>query len=432
MEFLSEHLIPPTGHYLQLLEVLAVMTYLIHLPYIGMVIGSTALAMWLTFSNHEIPNPNFERLASELMDMFLGSKVAICVFGIFPLFVLPLIYAQWFAGSGATTLDYIPMSIPFVIVAFVLLFLYRNSFASRKTNLHTHLGLGTFGLLILLAAYFVLLSAVARLHDPEKWYRIKDIGIMLLNWNVIWKFLFFLHASFVVTGAGILFFRNWPGGDRVMDADYASFVRRLASGIMLAFSFALPVFYLFYIFTSPDIVFDNTVYVVAASVAVLAMFAAQVALTALRDVHPGHGASALVVVLTLFLAAGVVDLRAMANANREHAYAAEVATERQRATREAELEALLHASGGANLGEEVYTNTCLQCHRMDEKLVGPPLRTVLVKYVDDVEKLKDFLASPTKVNSEYPPMPNPGLTSAQIDAVTEYVIQQLDGGEGGH
>lgn len=430
MEFLSERLISPTGHYLQLLEVLAVMTYLIHLPYIGIVIGSTALAMWLTFSNSEIPNPNFERFASDLIETFLGNKVAIFVFGIFPLLVLPLIYAQWFAGTGATTLHYIPLTIPLVVLAFVLLFLYRSSFASHKTNMNTHLGMGTLGLLILIGAYFLLLSAVARLHDPEKWFRIKDVSVMLLNWNVIWKFLFFLHASFVVTGAGILFFFNWPGR-AAMDAEYAAFVRRFASGIMLAFSFALPVFFLFYIFTSPDVVFDNTLYLLAALVAVLAMIGALVALTALGDARPRHGTRAIAVVLAMFLVASVIDLRAMSNANREHAHAAELATERERATREAELEALLHSGAGADVGEQVFNTSCVQCHRFDEKLVGPPLNSVLPKYAGDLEKLKQFLENPEKVDPAYPPMPIPGLTSAQINAVSEYVVQQLDGEAGG-
>ncbi|MDH3198929.1 MAG: hypothetical protein OEO21_11890, partial [Candidatus Krumholzibacteria bacterium] len=75
MEFLSQHIIPPSGHYLSLLEFLAVMTQLIHLPYIGVVVGSTVLAMWLTFSDHEIPNPPLARFAGELLDTFLGNRV---------------------------------------------------------------------------------------------------------------------------------------------------------------------------------------------------------------------------------------------------------------------------------------------------------------------------------------------------------------------
>jgi hypothetical protein len=43
MDFLTQHVIPPTATHLKLLEFLAVVTYTIHLPYIAMVIGSTAV-----------------------------------------------------------------------------------------------------------------------------------------------------------------------------------------------------------------------------------------------------------------------------------------------------------------------------------------------------------------------------------------------------
>ena len=52
MEFFESFVIPPSGRYLDLLEVLAVMTYLIHLPYVGILLGTTALSVWLQFSNH--------------------------------------------------------------------------------------------------------------------------------------------------------------------------------------------------------------------------------------------------------------------------------------------------------------------------------------------------------------------------------------------
>jgi len=50
MDFLSQHIIAPSGQHLKLLEFLAIVVYSIHLPYIAMVIGSTGIAMWLTFS----------------------------------------------------------------------------------------------------------------------------------------------------------------------------------------------------------------------------------------------------------------------------------------------------------------------------------------------------------------------------------------------
>jgi cytochrome c551/c552 len=112
----------------------------------------------------------------------------------------------------------------------------------------------------------------------------------------------------------------------------------------------------------------------------------------------------------------------MANANREHARTIEQAAEKAAMEREVELEQAMAAASGKNLGEETFTKVCMQCHRFEEKLVGPPLKTVLGKY--DAESLKAFILSPTKKDPAYPPMPNPGLTPSQAAAVAACEFDQ--------
>jgi mono/diheme cytochrome c family protein len=433
MEFLSEHVIPPTGHYLDLLQVLAVIIYLIHLPYVGIAIGSTILSMWLTFRDREIPDSNFARFAGELVDTFLGNKYAMLVLGIFPLLTLPFIYAQWFAGLDATPIHYIPLAIPGVAVGMALLFFYRASYPARATNFGTHMLFGAGGVLVLLGSYFLLMCATGRLHDPEKWFRVTNVLIMVLNWNVIWKFLFFVHASIAITGGAVLFFFfRWPRkGLAPADADYTAFVRKFAGGIAIAFTFSLPVWYLFYIFTTPDVAFDKGVYVLAAALVLVAMITAFVLLSVLASSRPRWGTTTFTLFLVIFALMNIVDQRAMVNANQEHAALLTIEHEKEKAEREAEIEAVMAKQSGADVGKETFEGVCMQCHRFDEKLVGPPLNAVLPNYAANPEALRQFLANPTKRNPDYPPMPNPGLTKAQINAVAEYVLSQLESESGG-
>jgi cytochrome c len=430
MDFLSQHIIPPTAQHMSLLEFLAVVTFSIHLPYVAMVIGSTAVSMWLTLSDHELPTPRFARLAGDLIENALGNRLAMLILGVMPLFVFPFIYGQWFVGAAGAPLKYLVFVIPGVIAGFVLLALYRRSFAARKSSFAVHMGLGTLGLGALLASYFVLLSVVARLHDPEKWFRLKNLAILLLNWNVIWKFLFFVHIAFAITGAAILFFMLRWSRERVTgDPEYATFARKFGAGLGLAFCLALPVFYLFYVYTSPDVVFDNTNYLLATSVVFVSMLIAYGFIGALRAREPRFGATTFSLFIIVFALAGSFDLRAMANANREHARGIAQAAEKATMEREAELEQAMAAASGKNLGEETFTKVCTQCHRFEEKLVGPPLKDVLVKY--NAESLKAYILSPTKVDPAYPPMPNPGLTPAQAEAVAAYELAHLAGATGG-
>lgn len=424
MDFITQHIIPSTAEHLKLLQFLAVVTYAIHLPYIALVIGATAVSMWLTFSDHEIPNPRFARLAEDLVQTFLGSRIAMLVLGVLPLLALPLIYAEWFVGSTRVPIGYMLIAIPGVLLGLILVSLYRNSFAERASNYNLHMGLGTLGLGLLKVSYFILLATVARFDDPEKWYRVKNLVILLLNWNVIFKFLFFLHLALGITGAGILFFLfRWSNRGLAGDPDYATFVRRFGAGLGLAFCFALPVFNLFYVFTSPDVIFDSTTYLLATAMTFVAMVIAFSFIAALRAGRPRFGATTFMLFLVVFVMSASFDVRAMANANKEHARTLGQAAEKRKLERESEIEQRIAAASGKDLGEETFKNVCMQCHRFNEKLVGPPLASVLPKY--NLESLKAFIANPTKKDPNFPPMPNPGLTPAQIDAVAAYELQHL-------
>ena len=430
MDFLSQHIIAPSGQHLKMLEFLAIVTYTIHLPYIAMVIGSTALALWLTFSDHEIPNSNFARLADDVLRTFLGNTTAMLVLGVLPLFALPILYGIWFDSVPMAPIGYIVMPIPGVVLGLVILRFYRSTFSGRKTNYNQHMGLGTLGLLILIGSYFVLLSSVIRLQDPEKWFRLKNLVILLLNWNVIWKFLFFLHAAFGITGAAILFFMfRWSNRATSGDPAYAAFVRKFASGISLAFCFALPLFDLLYVFTSPDIVFDSTTYLMATGIVFVCMLIAFMLIGSLRAGAARHVASIFTMFLIVFVLSASFDVRAMANANKEHAVLLEAQSEKKKAEREAEIEATLAEQSGSSVGEETFNKVCVQCHRFDTKLVGPPLAEKLGSYTK--ESLVAFILNPTKKDPAYPPMPNPGLTQAQAAAVAEYELSHYKEATGG-
>jgi mono/diheme cytochrome c family protein len=161
------------------------------------------------------------------------------------------------------------------------------------------------------------------------------------------------------------------------------------------------------------------------------MISAWVLLAILTSARPRLAATAFTLSLVIFALMGVVDQKAMVNANMEHAALLTIEAEREKAEREAEIEAILAAGHGEGLGEEVFTTTCMQCHRFDERLVGPPLAKVLPLYKPNIEALRAFIANPTKRNPDYPPMPNPGLTTAQVNAVAEYVMEELKKHEGG-
>ena len=434
MEFLGQNVLEANGHYMSLLEVLTVMVYLINLPYTGIVIGTLALSMFLSFRDHEIPDSRFSRLSGDLMETFLGNTTAMVVLGVCPLLALPLIYAQWFNGLDATPLPYIPFAVLLVVIGYGLVIGYRNSYARRKNEFGWHIFLGNSAGAMLSLSYLVLIAAVVRLHDPESWFRVKDMLIMVLNWNVIWKWMFFMHASMAISGAAVLFFFLGMRREETMrDPEYASFVRKWGGGVSLAFTMALPVFYVFYIFTTPNVAVNNTVYLMATAVPLVAMVIALYLLGVLRSAAPRFGGIIFSLFIVFFTLASSVDLVAMNQANREHYRTIERTAEEHKAARESELHARLEGGGGAAAGEQTYQTVCSACHKMDERLVGPALNDVLPKY-QSIDALVGFLTNPAKVDPNYPPMPNPGLSPQQARSVAEYLLgAEADAGsQSGH
>jgi len=206
-------------------------------------------------------------------------------------------------------------------------------------------------------------------------------------------------------------------------------VRKFASGISLAFCFALPLFDLLYVFTSPDIVFDSTTYLMATGIVFVCMLIAFMLIGSLRAGAARHVASIFTMFLIVFVLSASFDVRAMANANKEHAVLLEAQSEKKKAEREAEIEATLAEQSGSSVGEETFNKVCMQCHRFDTKLVGPPLAEKLGSYTK--ESLVAFILNPTKKDPAYPPMPNPGLTPAQANAVAEYELSHYKEATGG-
>jgi cytochrome c len=76
-------------------------------------------------------------------------------------------------------------------------------------------------------------------------------------------------------------------------------------------------------------------------------------------------------------------------------------------------------------GEEIYQIRCASCHKFDIKLVGPPHNEVVPKYFGKEKELIAYIKNPTKIDPNYPPMPNPGLKPNEVKAVVDYVLEQV-------
>jgi cytochrome c len=316
-----------------------------------------------------------------------------------------------------------------IVAGLAMLAAYRATLRPAGGNSMANIGLGAAGLLVLLLGTYVLLGSITRFFDPEKWPFHHHAVRTLTSWNVIWRYMVFLSASVSITGGAVLFFFfRWPGGAKEWGAGEARFVKNLGAGAIIAGAALFPVFGFFYLFTLPIVSLSRELYGLGvASLGVL--FAASVyAYRAILSPAPRFGARAFALFLVLFSLMIVGDQVSLVNATREHI--AGLAAEAEE--REAEI-ALIRETAREKAalvdpvrGGEVYKAVCETCHRMDERLVGPPLGAVLPKYAGRLEDLAAFIQKPSKVDPEYPPMPAPGLPRADVRSVAAYLLGQLE------
>ncbi len=295
------------------------------------------------------------------------------------------------------------------------------------------------GLAVLLLGAYVLVTSIVRFNDPERWHLAQNPGRLMVSFNVIWKYAYFMLGAVCATCCAMLyFFFQWPGRKPVTDERYARFVKNFAAGLAMPCLFLLPVMGFFYLITTPLVALSGLVYGLATA-SLLLMFILFIYLfrTLLAE-KSRFGAHVFVLVLGVFFLVAVGDQLNLVNATAEHTTARIAEAGEAAAQLALEREAARPAAVAVDLarGEEVYNTICIACHRMDQRLVGPALETVLPKYQGKIDELIAFIQKPTKKNEDFPPMPAPALPLSDVKSVAAYLLGETpDAGgsdDGGH
>lgn len=423
METTGNYLLLPSADQLGVVKLLLLVVFLVHLPYIGMTIGGSLLSVIFNLRDQRKHNPIFARLAWDTIDTIAYNKSVGVIFGFLPLVVIFIALALILYQSGSFSFVYLALAILLAFVGLALVFGYKQLFA-RRDKLSLLIGFGGHAVLIL--AYFFLLGNFTHFFDPEKWPFVQNPLDLVLSWKTIAKFLHFSTLALAITGVSLVFFLlHWrKKTDR--DPDYESFVLKLGAGIGLFFTLVQPVFLLFDLINTVDVSLSRAVFAGTAMMLVLLFIISLLLLKMLSQSRARLGPAVAIIYLLFFLVLVLND-----GWTREKAI--EVHTRGLLAKAQAvkdEIHDRRLAAGAveivadAQAGEKVFNNRCTACHQFDARLVGPPLHSVLPKYVDNVAELKSYLASPQKKNPEYPAMPNLGLSSAEIESVTAYVLSQ--------
>ncbi|MDH3237933.1 MAG: cytochrome c [Deltaproteobacteria bacterium] len=402
-----------------------------HLPFLGFLIGGSAVSLLLNFLGKEKRDPSYLRFSQELMRTVLMSKSALFLFGLVPLLLVWFAYARVLFDPSPLPWQFWGVLLAALIFGFAFLLLYRSA-RDRTLDLSPiSAATGAAGLLALILAFFLFSAGYGILFNPSKLPLLQKQIQFFLSWNGVVKFLLFLAFFFGMTGAAILLLcgRSAEGGEGT-EAGYRRLVHRFGANLTFLATLVLPVFLLLDLVTLPVVALSAEVFVSSAVVLLLSLAVCLTLFLFDGKGEGGPGARVVFLFVLIFLAMLLHDDAAVGNAYQDRvAFLAMQEAVMAETGKEAHREApAATAQTKADAGKVVFETICAGCHRFDIRVVGPPLSEVVPKYGGDAEKLKAFIRAPVKVNPGYPSMPRLGLPEEEIDAVARYLIEKVKAG----
>jgi cytochrome c551/c552 len=426
------HLQPLSTEFYTLLRYGLFLVLLIHLPFLGNVIGGSAVSLFLNYLGTEKRDPSYLRFSQELMRTVLISKSTLFIFGLVPLLLVWFIFARVLFDASPLPWQFWAVILAVLFSGFALLSSYRSA-RGRATDLSPmSAAIGAAGLLAVLLAFFLFSAGYGILFNPGKLPLLQKHVQFLLSWNGVVKFLLFVTFFFGMTGGVILLLgAREAEGNEGPDSDSRQVVCDF--GVILTFlaTLVLPVFVLFDLVTLPENALSAELFATSAVVLLLSLAVCLVLSFSSGKGKGRLGPWVLTLYVLIFFTVLLHDNAAIGNAYGDRiAFLAmqAPAAEAEHAKEGLRKEPAAAGQAAAEKGKAVFEKICAGCHRFDIRVVGPPLSERVPIYHGDVEALKGFIRNPVKRNPGYPSMPKLGLPEEEIDAVARYLIEKVKAG----
>lgn len=254
----SDNILPipaPTG----LLEVLIILTFILHILFVNFTLSLTAGAVGLEITGKIKNNSLLDQMAKSCSFHASIHKSIAVVLGVAPLLIISVIYTQYFYSSTLLIGKMWMSIIGLLIIAFLLLYLYKFKWDKWQNKKGLHISVGFLALLILLFIPLIFIVNVTSMLYPELWSESKGFFTNLFYYPQIWqRYLHFILASLATGGFYVFLFfayKNWRG-DTLKDYEQSLklfgakvgfwiTVLQLVAGFILLFAFKTDVRMLF-------------------------------------------------------------------------------------------------------------------------------------------------------------------------------------------
>jgi len=416
MEFLKDIALPQSAEHIQLLHYMLILVLFLFVPFVGAIFGGTVISVFYKTKEKINLDENSKKFSQDIIELVTVNKSVGFILGLAPLVTAIIIFSQLFQSSENSNLIYLGISFLLLVIAFNFVYDYRNSF--RYID-NVDLNSGKMAIVFLFFALWFFSAGISVAVFNDNW---QPNGILsaLLSSIAIIRFLFLIVASFAITGGAILFGIFYlDDGKRNSNEEYGIFVRKKVAKISFTFTAILPLLFFVNLIIIPGSSLSGAVFVYIIIGLFLLFLAYHFMYVILVRFRIKFTAFLYFSLLCMVLSVIISDQLVINNSTKVSSAILAVKYD--------DILAELKGEGGpVELnGEEIYEIRCASCHKFDIKLVGPPHNEVVPKYFGKEKELIAFIKNPTKIDPNYPPMPNPGLKPNEVKAVADYVLEQV-------
>ena len=130
MEFLDKIVIPPSANHVLLVKYILTISFVLFIPYLGMVLGSSFLSVYFNRLGRSTGNKMFTRFAKDVIEKLTFTKNAEFALGIIPMLSITFGYAQLLFEAKTITMSIMGLSVLIVTIGLVTVYRYRRKFCS--------------------------------------------------------------------------------------------------------------------------------------------------------------------------------------------------------------------------------------------------------------------------------------------------------------
>lgn len=415
-----------------LLVIILVFSFLLHILFINLMVGGSVLTFWYELKGKK--NKDYDTLAREIAATITVNKSLAVVLGVAPLLSINVLYTLYFYSSNALTGNIWISIVPWVAVAFLLLYLHKYSWDRLADNKPVHLGILAVGIFSFLFIPFIFLTNINLMLFPERWGEVEGFFSAMTLPNVFPRYFHFITACMAITG----FFLAWWFGRKSFDVEKKFKTLRKNEIKKQMLNLALVTTGMQFIFgpllflTLPGKGVTWGLFWVILAGATLAGIIIYQLWKMINEVEKVpekrfYRVLGLFTLLVAFMGTGRHMYRENALSTHKEMMAERTAfhwEEVRKAHENLLLPQIESEAGSFTPGQDIFQTNCAICHASVTRLIGPAMAEATPVYENDIEALKNWIKEPGRKRMDYPPMTGfPHFTEKQLTDVAHYVLQ---------